>query len=330
MASHVRVAIVGSGFAGLGTAIRLKQRGISDFVVLERADEIGGRLARQRLPGLRLRRPLAPLLVLVRAEPGVDARLLAAAGDLGVPPALRAPVRARAAPAPRPRAPGGALGRGGPALAARHLARRVHRRRARRRRGRAERAVDPRAPRARALRGEDDALRPLGRELPAARKARRGRRHRRVGDPDRAEDRARGGAAHPAPAHPALGDAALGPAALGPEARGLPLRARSPAARARGDLHRPRGDGARLPAPGADAARPAHRPAPHRAGDLGSGAAREADPELHPRLQAGADLERLLPCPRAPERRGGDRGDPRGHARARCAWPTGPSARSTR
>jgi cation diffusion facilitator CzcD-associated flavoprotein CzcO len=39
---HVRVAIIGSGFAGLGTAIRLKNKGIDDFVILERADDLGG------------------------------------------------------------------------------------------------------------------------------------------------------------------------------------------------------------------------------------------------------------------------------------------------
>ncbi|NOK39712.1 NAD(P)/FAD-dependent oxidoreductase, partial [Corallococcus exercitus] len=39
---HVRVAIAGSGFAGLGMAIRLKQDGIGDFVILERADDVGG------------------------------------------------------------------------------------------------------------------------------------------------------------------------------------------------------------------------------------------------------------------------------------------------
>jgi cation diffusion facilitator CzcD-associated flavoprotein CzcO len=39
---HVRVAIVGTGFGGLGTAIRLKQEGIEDFVVFERAGEVGG------------------------------------------------------------------------------------------------------------------------------------------------------------------------------------------------------------------------------------------------------------------------------------------------
>jgi len=33
---NVRIAIIGSGFGGLGTAIRLKQEGIEDFVVLDR------------------------------------------------------------------------------------------------------------------------------------------------------------------------------------------------------------------------------------------------------------------------------------------------------
>src|SRR5918998_1622376 len=37
----VDVAIVGSGFSGLGMAIRLKQQGNHDFVVLERDDEGG-------------------------------------------------------------------------------------------------------------------------------------------------------------------------------------------------------------------------------------------------------------------------------------------------
>ena len=38
----VTVLIVGSGFAGLGIAIRLKQQGFEDFLVLERSDRLGG------------------------------------------------------------------------------------------------------------------------------------------------------------------------------------------------------------------------------------------------------------------------------------------------
>src|SRR4051794_1278761 len=42
MTDHARVAILGAGFAGLGTAIRLKQEGIEDFAVLEKGAEVGG------------------------------------------------------------------------------------------------------------------------------------------------------------------------------------------------------------------------------------------------------------------------------------------------
>ena len=42
MSEQVDVAIVGSGFSGLGMAIQLKKDGRDDFVVLERAEEVGG------------------------------------------------------------------------------------------------------------------------------------------------------------------------------------------------------------------------------------------------------------------------------------------------
>ena len=47
----VRVAIVGSGFAGLGMAIRLREAGIEDFVVLEKADDVGGTWRDNSYPG---------------------------------------------------------------------------------------------------------------------------------------------------------------------------------------------------------------------------------------------------------------------------------------
>jgi cation diffusion facilitator CzcD-associated flavoprotein CzcO len=47
----VRVAIVGSGFSGLGMAIRLRQAGIEDFVVLERAEDVGGTWRDNSYPG---------------------------------------------------------------------------------------------------------------------------------------------------------------------------------------------------------------------------------------------------------------------------------------
>ena len=45
------MAIIGAGFSGLGMAIRLKQEGIDDFVVLERAAEIGGTWRDNTYPG---------------------------------------------------------------------------------------------------------------------------------------------------------------------------------------------------------------------------------------------------------------------------------------
>jgi cation diffusion facilitator CzcD-associated flavoprotein CzcO len=45
------IVIVGSGFSGLGMAIRLKQAGMNDFVVLERADEVGGTWQANTYPG---------------------------------------------------------------------------------------------------------------------------------------------------------------------------------------------------------------------------------------------------------------------------------------
>lgn len=48
---HFRIAIIGSGFGGLGTAIRLRQRGLHDFVVFERAEDVGGVWRDNRYPG---------------------------------------------------------------------------------------------------------------------------------------------------------------------------------------------------------------------------------------------------------------------------------------
>jgi cation diffusion facilitator CzcD-associated flavoprotein CzcO len=47
----VRVAIIGAGFGGLGAAIRLKQAGIDDFAVLERAEDLGGTWRDNSYPG---------------------------------------------------------------------------------------------------------------------------------------------------------------------------------------------------------------------------------------------------------------------------------------
>lgn len=50
--NHVRVAIVGSGFAGLGAAIALARDGV-DYAILERADDVGGTWRDNTYPGCR-------------------------------------------------------------------------------------------------------------------------------------------------------------------------------------------------------------------------------------------------------------------------------------
>ncbi|HEX6592064.1 MAG TPA: FAD-dependent oxidoreductase, partial [Moraxellaceae bacterium] len=45
------VLIIGAGFAGLGSAIRLRQAGIDDIVILERGSEVGGTWRDNQYPG---------------------------------------------------------------------------------------------------------------------------------------------------------------------------------------------------------------------------------------------------------------------------------------
>ncbi|TGA92510.1 flavin-containing monooxygenase, partial [Streptomyces palmae] len=48
---HVRVAVIGTGFGGLGAAVRLRRAGVTDFVLLERADAVGGTWRDNTYPG---------------------------------------------------------------------------------------------------------------------------------------------------------------------------------------------------------------------------------------------------------------------------------------
>ncbi len=48
---HLRVAIIGTGFAGLGAAIRLLQEGRRDFAIFERAQDVGGVWRENTYPG---------------------------------------------------------------------------------------------------------------------------------------------------------------------------------------------------------------------------------------------------------------------------------------
>lgn len=49
--TNQHIVIVGTGFAGLGMAIRLKQAGFHDFTILEQGDEVGGTWRDNHYPG---------------------------------------------------------------------------------------------------------------------------------------------------------------------------------------------------------------------------------------------------------------------------------------
>lgn len=48
---HTHIAIIGSGFSGLGAAVRLNEAGHRDFIVLERGDDVGGTWRDNTYPG---------------------------------------------------------------------------------------------------------------------------------------------------------------------------------------------------------------------------------------------------------------------------------------
>ena len=82
----------------------LRRDGIEDFTIFERGTDLGRRVAGQPLPRRRLRRALLPLLVHARAAPRLDAAVLAAAGDPGLPARDRRQARGGASGSgPRPR-----------------------------------------------------------------------------------------------------------------------------------------------------------------------------------------------------------------------------------
>jgi len=51
--TEVRFLIIGAGFSGLGAGIKLRQAGYDDFVILERADDVGGTWRDNTYPGCR-------------------------------------------------------------------------------------------------------------------------------------------------------------------------------------------------------------------------------------------------------------------------------------
>ncbi|HSV37817.1 MAG TPA: NAD(P)/FAD-dependent oxidoreductase, partial [Nocardioidaceae bacterium] len=51
MPSHVRIFVVGAGFGGLGLAIKLRERGETDFLVVDKGHDVGGTWRDNTYPG---------------------------------------------------------------------------------------------------------------------------------------------------------------------------------------------------------------------------------------------------------------------------------------
>ena len=49
--AHVRIFVVGAGFGGLGLAIKLRERGESDFLVIDKGQDVGGTWRDNTYPG---------------------------------------------------------------------------------------------------------------------------------------------------------------------------------------------------------------------------------------------------------------------------------------
>lgn len=74
MSVEVDVAIVGAGFAGLGTGRQLARRGRESFVILERGDDVGGTWRDNRYPGVACDIPSHLYCFTDRPNPGWSSR----------------------------------------------------------------------------------------------------------------------------------------------------------------------------------------------------------------------------------------------------------------
>ena len=81
----VSVAIVGSGFSGIGLAINLRRAGVEDFAVLERGDGVGGTWHYNTYPGCACDVPSNLYSFSFAPNPELVAHLLAPARDPRLP-----------------------------------------------------------------------------------------------------------------------------------------------------------------------------------------------------------------------------------------------------
>jgi len=193
---HVRMAVIGSGFGGLGAGIKLLEAGIRDFVILERAESVGGTWRDNTYPGCACDVPshlysfsFAPNPRWSRSYSG-QPEIRAYLEDVADRPGLRARLHFDTA----------ATGAVWQASTAQWLVSTT--------RGQ---FLAARYPRPRLVPRRDLPLGPLGPRDGPDRQARRRSRHGRVRDPDRAATAEEGCEARSVPAHARLGHAARRP-----------------------------------------------------------------------------------------------------------------------
>ena len=108
-----QVLIIGTGFSGIAMAIALKRDGIEDFVVLERADDLGGTWRDNTYPGCACDVPSILYSLTRRAEPALEPVVRAGAARSGPTCASVAERHGVAGSHPlRPRRAGRRVGRG--------------------------------------------------------------------------------------------------------------------------------------------------------------------------------------------------------------------------
>ena len=324
--SYVDHLIVGSGFAGLCAAIKLAEDGETDYVVLEKADDVGGTWRDNTYPGACCDVPSQLYSFSFARNPDWSS-------SYSPQPEIQALPRA-ASPTSTASADRFVFDTELEHAAWDDAAQRWHGpydvRRAHRSRPSSSAAGGLSAPRLPEIEGIETfggralPLRPLGPLRRPGRQAGRGDRHRRLGDPDRARGAAGGRPPRRLPAHRPVGDPAQRPHL--PEGSSAPPCAgsrRCAGSTAPASTGRTRATCRRSPGSHGSAA-PAEKAAlaniHHGIKDPALRA--KVTPTLQDRLQADAALQHLLPRARRRQRRRRHRPDRPGHARPRSSPPT--------
>ena len=302
---HSKIAIIGSGFSGLGAAIALSNEGYGDdLIILERRSGVGGTWHDNSYPGCRCDVPsnlysfsFAPnphWTETFSAQPEIERYLQRTARQFGVlgKVAFDAAVEQARWDA------GDAVWRletSRGALTADFLINGG---------GLLSEPFTPELPGASSFAGNDL---PLGAVEPCARSDRAPgghHRHRSLDHPVPAHRAEGGGSGHPVPAHAAVGLPPSQPPDHRPRAHGLSATALDPARLAGPQLLDGRGVAghhAHPQQPEAAAPREAGQALPGPPGG-GSRAAGQAHPDLHAGVQAAPAVERLLPGPATTQR----------------------------